>query len=294
MPQRRDMLRLGLAAAAVCLALPARAKQAPAAQQGGFISRKLNAPVPGGVAVLALGDAATAPEVTYRDRRVLVVREDGKQWIAVVGIPLAVKPGQQEISVRDGAGTRQLPFTGRAKEYVAQHITLKNPRQVNPDPDDMKRIEREMAEQSGANRAYRAGVTPSNLLLDRPVSGGRLSSPFGLRRFFNGEERNPHSGLDFAVPAGTPIKAPAAGVVSLVGDYFFNGKTVFLDHGQGFVSMFCHMSAIDVKVGDAVARGGVVGKVGATGRATGPHLHWNVSLNDARVDPAIFIGAFKP
>ena len=125
MPQRRDMLRLGLAAAAVCLALPVRAKQAPAAQQGGFISRKLNAPVPGGVAVLALGDAATAPEVTYRDRRVLVVREDGKQWIAVVGIPLAVKPGQQEISVRDGAGTRQLPFTVRAKEYVAQHITLK-------------------------------------------------------------------------------------------------------------------------------------------------------------------------
>jgi murein DD-endopeptidase MepM/ murein hydrolase activator NlpD len=158
----------------------------------------------------------------------------------------------------------------------------------------MKRIEREMAEQSAANRGYRAGVVPSNLLLDRPVDGGRLSSPFGLRRFFNGQERNPHSGLDFAVPAGTPIKAPAAGTVVLVGDYFFNGKTVFLDHGQGFVSMFCHMSAIDVKVGDEVPRGGVVGKVGATGRATGPHLHWNVSLNDARVDPAIFIGAFKP
>ena len=151
-----------------------------------------------------------------------------------------------------------------------------------------------MAEQSAANRGYRAGVTPSNLLLDRPVNGGRLSSPFGLRRFFNGQERNPHSGLDFAVPSGTPIKAPAAGVVVLVGDYFFNGKTVFLDHGQGFVSMFCHMSAIDVKVGDEVPRGGGGGQGGATGAATGPHLHWNVSLNDARVDPAIFIGAFKP
>lgn len=294
MPQRRDMLRLGVAVAAVCLGLPVRAQQAAPGQAGGFISRKLNAPVPGGVAVLALGEGASAPEVTYRDRRVLVVREDGKQWIAIVGIPLTVKPGAQEISVRDGAAARKLPFTVRAKEYVAQHITLKNPRQVNPDPDDMKRIEREMAEQTAANRSYRAGVTPSNVLLDRPVTGGRLSSPFGLRRFFNGEERNPHSGLDFAVPAGTPIKAPAAGVVTLVGDYFFNGKTVFLDHGQGFVSMFCHMSAIDVKVGDEVARGGLVGKVGATGRATGPHLHWNVSLNDARVDPAIFIGAFKP
>lgn len=286
--QRRDVLRSGLAAAAVCLGWPVRAQQG-----GGYISRKLDARVPGGVAVLALGNAELAPEVTYLGRRVLVVREEDKQWIAVVGIPLSVKPGQQQAEVTEAAGRRQVAFTVGAKEYVAQHITLKNQRQVEPNPDDMKRIEREMAEQSAANRGYRAGVTPSNLLLDRPVNGGRLSSPFGLRRFFNGQERNPHSGLDFAVPAGTPIKAPAAGVVVLVGDYFFNGKTVFLDHGQGFVSMFCHMSAIDVKVGDDVPRGGVVGKVGATGRATGPHLHWNVSLNDARVDPAIFIGAFK-
>ncbi|MNV61088.1 Murein DD-endopeptidase MepM [compost metagenome] len=123
---------------------------------------------------------------------------------------------------------------------------------------------------------------------------GPLSSKFGVRRFFNGEERNPHSGLDFAVGAGTPIKTPAAGKVILIGNYFFNGNTVFVDHGQGFISMFCHMSKIDVKVGQQLARGGVVGKVGATGRATGPHMHWNISLNDARVDPAIFIGAFQP
>ncbi|SSW73354.1 Murein DD-endopeptidase MepM [Achromobacter veterisilvae] len=286
--RRRDVLRLGLAAAAAGLGLPVRA------QQEGYLTRKLNFPVPGGVAVLGLGDAERAPEVTFQGRRVLVVREEGRQWIAVVGIPLSAKPGEQQVSVGDGQGRRKLSFRVGAKEYAAQRITLKNQRQVEPNPDDMKRIEREMAEQSAANRGYRAGVVPSNLLLDRPVDGGRLSSPFGLRRFFNGQERNPHSGLDFAVPAGTPIKAPAAGTVVLVGDYFFNGKTVFLDHGQGFVSMFCHMSAIDVKVGDEVPRGGVVGKVGATGRATGPHLHWNVSLNDARVDPAIFIGAFKP
>lgn len=289
MGTRRDVLRLGVAAATLFAAAPLRAQQ-----QQGFISRKLNAPVPGGVAVLALGDGPTAPEVTFLERRALVVREEGRQWIAVVGIPLSAKAGEQQASVRDAKGARTLSFTVRPKEYAAQRITLKNPRQVNPSDEDMKRIEREMAEQSAANRSYRAGVTPSNLILDRPVPGGRLSSPFGLRRIFNGEERNPHSGLDFAVPAGTPIKAPAAGVVTLVGDYFFNGKTVFLDHGQGMVSMFCHMSAIDVKVGDEVPRGGVVGKVGATGRATGPHLHWNVSLNDARVDPAIFIGAFKP
>lgn len=288
MVDRRSVLRAGLAAAALCLALPARA------QQASYISRKLDARVPGGVAVLSLGDGAAAPQVTYLDRPVLVVREAGKQWIAVVGIPLSVKPGQEQVQVKDAGGNRQVAFTVRAKDYVTQHITLKNQRQVDPNPDDLKRIERELAEQVEAYRGFRAGVTPSNLILDRPVNGGRLSSPFGLRRFFNGQERNPHSGLDFAVPAGTPIKAPAAGVVVLVGDYFFNGKTVFLDHGQGFVSMFCHMSAISVKVGDEVPRGGVVGKVGATGRATGPHLHWNVSLNDARIDPAIFIGAFKP
>ena len=178
------------------------------------------------------------------------------------------------------------------KHYVEQRITLKNPQQVNPNAANLKRIERELAEQTRAYQQFSARQ-PSNLLFDRPVKGP-LSSPFGLRRFFNGEERNPHSGLDFAANTGTSIKAPAAGKVILIGDYFFNGKTVFLDHGQGLISMFCHLSAIDVKLGDEIPRGGHLGKVGATGRATGPHLHWNVSLNDARVDPAIFIGAFKP
>lgn len=151
----------------------------------------------------------------------------------------------------------------------------------------MKRYQREYQEQIDAYRSFRP-TTPSNISLDKPVDG-RLSSPFGLRRFFNGEERNPHSGLDFAVPQGTPVKAPADGVVTIVADYFFNGKTVFIDHGQGLVTMYCHLSAFDVQVGDVVKRGQVIGRVGATGRATGPHLHWNVSLNNARVDPALFI-----
>jgi murein DD-endopeptidase MepM/ murein hydrolase activator NlpD len=264
---------------------------ATAAQAEGYISRKLNTPVPGGVAVVPLGAGPQAPSVNYDGRRVMVLRDSDEQWIAVVGIPLSVRPGRQTVQVQGGSA---LPFDVRSKEYVAQHITLKNKRQVSPNPDDLKRIERELDAQLRAYRSFREGVTPTNVILDRPVAGGRLSSPFGLRRFFNGEERNPHSGLDFAVPTGTPVKAPAAGRVVLVGDYFFNGKTVFVDHGQGFISMFCHLSAIDVKVGDEVARGQVVAKVGATGRATGPHLHWNVSLNDARVDPAIFIGAWQP
>jgi len=278
------LLGLGMMAAGAVHAAPAQ----------GYLARRLDAPVPGGVAVVALGAGEQAPRVRYGGHRVLVVRQDGGQWLAIVGVPLSAKAGPAELEVEGAGATRRVAFEVRAKEYVAQHITLKNRRQVTPEPADLRRIERELAEQNAAYAAYREGVVPSNVVLDRPVSGGRLSSPFGLRRFFNGEPRNPHSGLDFAVPAGTPVAAPAAGRVVLVGDYFFNGKTVFIDHGQGFISMFCHLSAIGVKVGDEVARGAVVGKVGATGRATGPHLHWNVSLNSVRVDPAIFIGAFKP
>jgi len=254
----------------------------------GFITRLLNKPVPGGVVVVDLGSGATAPRVRYQEKPVLVIKEDGQRWIAVVGVPLGAQPGEQRLEV-DG---KPLAFHVEDREYRAQHITLKNQRQVNPNPDDLKRIQRELAEQTDAYRQFSPNQ-PSNLLFDKPVDGP-LSSPFGLRRFFNGEERNPHSGLDFAAKTGTPIKAPAAGKVILTGDYFFNGKTVFVDHGQGLISMFCHLSQIDVKVGDQLARGAVLGKVGATGRATGPHLHWNVSLNDARVDPSIFIGAFKP
>ncbi|MGY6038644.1 peptidoglycan DD-metalloendopeptidase family protein [Aeromonas sp. AE23HZ002T15] len=255
----------------------------------GFISRLLNHPVPGGVAVVPLGDGAEAPGVRYQGKPVLVVREEGRRWIAIVGIPLKSAAGVQQLTLSDG---RQLSFTVGTKHYREQHIKLKNTRQVNPLAEDMARINRELAEQTKAYQTF-SPAQPSNLMFDKPVNGP-LSSPFGLRRFFNGEERNPHSGLDFAVGAGTPIKSPAAGKVILIGDYFFNGNTVFVDHGQGLISMFCHMSKVDVKLGQSLPRGGIIGRVGATGRATGPHMHWNVSLNDTRVDPAIFIGAFKP
>lgn len=279
------MRRLALLAAAALL-LPA------AASAEGYISRLLNHPVPGGVAVVALGESAQAPRVFLKEDRVMVLRDSDKQWIAVVGIDLKTPQGRQVLKVEDGQGQRQSGFVVGAKNYKAQHITLKNKSQVNPDPEQTRRFEREYKEQIAAYSHFR-DIPPSNVSLDKPVKG-RLSSPFGLRRFFNGEERNPHSGLDFAVGLGTPVKAPADGIVTIVADYFFNGKTVFIDHGQGFISMYCHLSAFQVNVGDEVRRGQVIGKVGATGRATGPHLHWNISLNNARVDPAIFINAFAP
>ncbi|WP_225772083.1 peptidoglycan DD-metalloendopeptidase family protein [Pseudomonas sp. Marseille-Q5115] len=274
------MYRLLCAALLAAATLPAWADS--------YLTRQLNRPVPGGVAVVDLGAAQSAPQVFLEGKPVMVVNEQGI-WRAVAGISLKTPPGQQALQVRQGGGTRSVTFSVTAKAYPEQRITLKNKRQVNPEPQDLTRINKELAEQNRAYASFTPG-TPSNLLLDKPVNGP-LSSRFGVRRFFNGEERNPHAGLDFAVPAGTPIKTPAAGKVILVGDYFFNGKTVFVDHGQGFISMFCHMSKVDVSVGQALPRGAVVGRVGSTGRATGPHMHWNVSLNDARVDPAIFIGA---
>ena len=259
----------------------------------GYVARSLNKPVPGGVAVVALGDFERAPTALYGNKPLLVMQDSDGTWIAVTGIDLKTSPGRKTINVVAGGREFSVDFQVEPKRYKEQHIKLRNQRHVDPDPEQLARFEREYKAQIAAYDSYRPDL-PSNVMLDRPVEGGRLSSPFGLRRFFNGQERNPHSGLDFAVPHGTPVKAPADGVVTIVDDYFFNGKTIFLDHGQGLVTMYCHLSAADVQVGQKVKRGQVIGKVGATGRATGPHLHWNVSLNGNRVDPAVFIGAFTP
>ena len=256
----------------------------------------LHQPVPGGVAVIEIAGATKKqdkpPTARYQNKPVLVTQTDAGQWIAIVGIPLTTTLELQVLEVTLGGKKTTQTFAIRDKKYREQRITLKTNKHVDLSPEDLARFEREKKLQDDAYQQFSAQL-PSNLLLDRPVKGP-LSSPFGLKRFFNDQPRAPHSGLDFAVPTGTPVQAPAAGRVILVGDYFFNGKTVFIDHGQGMISMFCHLSVIGVKPGEPIARGQVLGQVGATGRVTGAHLHWNVSLNDARVDPAIFIGMFTP
>jgi murein DD-endopeptidase MepM/ murein hydrolase activator NlpD len=246
------------------------------------------APVPGGVAVVCVGRApAPAPRVAFDGQRVLVARVEDT-WQAVVGLPLALRPGAHQLSVLDGEqGARTIRFDVGTHAYETQHLTLANRRQVEPEPSDLLRIAREQESLLHAFSTWSESA-PDGLTFDLP-SAGPVSSVFGLKRFFNDAPRQPHSGLDIAAPAGTPIAAPAAGKVIEIGDYFFNGFTVILDHGEGLVTMYNHLSRIDVAKGARVARGETIGTVGRTGRVTGPHLHWTVSLNNARVDPALFL-----
>jgi murein DD-endopeptidase MepM/ murein hydrolase activator NlpD len=248
-------------------------------------------PVPGGIAVIPLPADADPGTVRYGGKRVMMTNDDSSRY-AVVGLALGVKPGTHYLEARTVTDKPlRLSFHVTAKEYESQHITIKDKRKVTPEKRDMERINRESKTIKAALRHWsdREAVP---LRFIKPVDGP-YSSPFGLRRFFNEQPRKPHSGLDIAAPEGTPVRAPAGGTVINTGNYFFNGNTVFLDHGQGLVTMYCHLSRIDVTPGQKIDAGESIGLVGMTGRVTGPHLHWGVSLNDARVDPMLFLPAEK-
>ena len=243
--------------------------------------------VPGGVARIALGPAPSAPTVRYGGVPVLVLG-DASQWTAVVGIALSSKPGIASVVIEgaDSPAPRRHEFDIAASNYAVQKLTVA-PGQVDLAPADLARYERERVHLAEVAATFSA--TPPSTLQLRPPTPGVRSSSFGLRRVFNGQSRSPHSGMDIAAPKGTPVVAPAAGRVIDTGDYFFNGNTVWLDHGAGLLSMLCHLDRIDVRPGETVAAGDRLGSVGATGRATGPHLHWSVSLNRAMVDPGLFL-----
>ena len=240
-------------------------------------------PVQGGIAVINLNIPATEkiPIAKFNKKRVMI-KAKNESWHAIVGISLNTKPGKYFIKIAN----KKHPFSVRSKKYKTQYLTIKNKRKVNPTKKDIERIIKEKKIIGAVFRSWRETNVETEFIA--PVNGP-FSSPFGLRRFFNKQPRRPHSGLDIAAKEGAPIYAPAAGLITNTGDYFFNGNSIFIDHGQGLITMYCHLSEVIMKKGQKVKQGDLIGKVGMTGRVTGPHLHWSVNLNNTRVEPTLFL-----
>lgn len=233
----------------------------------------------GGIAVLPL--PSNVQQVSYNHQPVLITQEQNQKY-AVIGIPLSTPVGTTYVQI----DTQSVAINIQPYAYAEQHIKLQNQSYVQPSPIQLERYKTEAQEQHQIYTSFTPSTTLPQFIAP---TKGKFSNSFGRKRFFNEEERAPHSGLDIPAPVGQTVVAPAAGTIVKTGDYFFNGKTVFIDHGQGLITMLCHLSKIDAQVGQTVKQGEAIAKVGKTGRVTGPHLHWGMSLNDARVDPQLFI-----
>lgn len=254
------------------------------------ISIHARAVQPGEVVMVTVSAADAAPAVHVRafGHSTAAYRE-GDTWKALVGIDLDVKPGTHRLTVDPGGETydlKVLPKTFRTRRLSVDEAF------VTPPASAQARIARE-AEMMAA--AWQAS-SPERLWTTgfvRPVPH-EANSAFGTRSIFNGKPRNPHGGADFLSPAGTPIASPNSGRVVIAQELYYSGNTVIIDHGLGVFSMLAHLSRIDVRAGTSVAAGDRVGLVGATGRVTGPHLHWAVRINDARVDPLSLLEVLAP
>jgi murein DD-endopeptidase MepM/ murein hydrolase activator NlpD len=243
-----------------------------------------HSPWPGGIAILDLGTAEqTKPQASFNDKLILVY-ESGERWMAAVGLPLDTDAGNATLILDDG---RSIVFEVQEHAYREQRLTVSNQSYVTPDPEHLERIGGERKIIDSALNTFR-DIGVDGVSLKRPVDGPQSSS-FGLRRFFNDQPRSPHKGMDIAANEGVAIETPRDGVVAATGEYFFNGNTVIVDHGQGLVTMYCHLSEISVEEGQSLATGETLGAVGSTGRVTGAHLHFGVYLNGTAVDPAIVL-----
>ncbi len=242
---------------------------------------------PGELVVLTITTAAPASSVrvTGLNRDFPAIRQTPNTWRVLVGLDLDVKMGPHTLTVEtapEPAERTVWRFVVAPKTFATRRLSV-DPAFVNPPVQAQARIQAE------AERLRKVYASPAGEALwtgpfVRPVTAA-ANSAFGTRSVFNGQSRNPHSGADFASPAGTPIRAPNAGRVVIAGELYFTGHTVVIDHGLGLFSLFAHLRSLDVREGDMVVTGQFVGNVGATGRVTGPHLHWSVRIGGARVDP---------
>lgn len=261
---------MGLEAVALALAIEVSAR-----------SRSIS---PGELVVLTMVPPAGSNRVQVHafDRDVPAFRVSDRAWEALVGIDLDVRPGTYPVNVTAGAARAVYDLVVTPRAFRTRRLTV-DEAFVTPPKSEQARIDREAALLAATWRAHAAARLWNGPFV-RPVAEP-ANSAFGTRSVFNGKPRNAHGGADFLSPPGTPIHAPNAGRIVVARPLYFSGHTVIIDHGLGLFSMLAHLSAIDVHEGDRIATGQVVGKVGATGRVTGPHLHWTVRAADARVDP---------
>jgi len=255
------------------------------------IAFPLNNTKPGGIAIMAVAPSTSRkPFVSYHSHPVAVVKGH-TNWLAIVGISLKTKPGTEIITIKNSHGkTRHKSFKVRRYQYRTQRLTIKDKNKVNPNKKSRQRIKREFYLKKKLVNTFSSNTPKLNFI--KPTSG-RDSGRFGLKRILNKQKRNPHSGMDIAAPQGRSVKAPAEAKVLFTGNLFFTGNVIYLDHGNGVISLYAHLSKIKVKKGQKVKQGQIIGKVGKTGRVTGPHLHWSIYLNGNAIDPALFIKKTK-
>lgn len=248
-----------------------------------------NHAVNGGVTIVPI-DVKKEPEVFYQQHRVATVKstQHPNQWLLIVGIPLNAKGSIDYLQMTKPYKTT-IPFHSSDKFYPIQSLIIKNKRKVDPYAKDRLRIEKENRELAHIFSQY----TTTNPFLQafKAPANGPISSLFGLRRIYNHKPRTPHTGLDIAAPANAPVHAVNPGKVVAVASLFFTGNTVIVDHGMGVFSLYAHLDKTQLKEGQQLKQGDEVGTVGMTGRATGPHLHWSMIMNQTYVDPLLFVPA---
>ena len=203
-------------------------------------------------------------------------------------VPVGLTRTADVIVQRDRDGLRESLHIGLGEyPYSVQRLEIKDRSRVDLSPENLARVQRENA--LIAKLWGRQGRSRFSLPLGAPLEDMPAGGRFGAKRIINGEPRSPHTGADYAVPQGTPVLAVEDAVVALAGEFFFSGNAVFLDHGNGLISMYFHLHEMFVEQGDEVSRGRPIGTVGSTGRSTGPHLHFGVRWQGERVDPALLL-----
>jgi murein DD-endopeptidase MepM/ murein hydrolase activator NlpD len=239
--------------------------------------------VPGGIAIKTVPCNGTA---YFKHHRVMVLNENQKCF-AIIGIPLSIKPGKKYITIKQNDTKTTIPININEKQYPTTYLTIKHEKTIAPKKEIAARLERErkIIAKIFKSWTYKKQI---NLNFELPVTG-RFSSPFGARRIINKSILSQHRGIDIAAKTGTPVKAPASGTIINTGNYLLLGNAVFIDHGQGLITIYCHLNKILVKPKQLVKRGQIIGRVGNTGRSTGSHLHWGISLNNTRVNPLLFV-----